>query len=1199
MNFTGFYIDGYGIFHDLTLEGLSPRLVLFSGKNEAGKSTCLSFFRHMLFGFPDRRSKASDHAHPPLSGGRHGGALFIQTGQSGQITLERYKGAKGGTVAVTLADGSLGTMDDIAPLLGGITSTVYRNVYAFSLTELQTFESLKDDKVKGALYGAAMGSGLKDLPGIRQRLQTMAKGLFVPRGQKPVINQLLRELDAIEAELKECSTQLDQYKGAKTRLLGLKEQIDTLSKGLDEMEHRRRRLSIAVQVWDEFLRKNVLEQQLGNLEMVVETFPVDGLVRMEALLEQRENIKTDLAELDEEYMLLRQRKEELSQKLDKLLLKHEGRIKTLSERARDALKAEEDIESLSHKVDSIKNSLDQVLRSLGPAWSKDKLLSSDFSIAVKKEIDEWGRRIKKAEMALEHAKALMEEKEEQKKQAVRRVGEARSRFREFENVGPIADEETYELLHSQFGLFQTSASRLEAAERRLAQTKEEKQALIRRMDEARKLIPGGITDWEALLTLKREIRKAGLLSQALKGLMRDEEHLMALVSEKEFQKDLLDEKLKDAPLGIWKWVLPALGVAVAEVLALYLLLARDEPVIGGIIFIFAMAAALVYWKTEHEKESWVQRQNSQIEERIKGLMDELSSLHKRLAGIRDKQHRVERELEEVCRRTGLPQRPGEHELLERNQQLDEAGGYLESLEGMLKDARALTGLEKELVEEIKGLRAHIKDYVDAAKGVPCLGLQEGEETARLLKELPRFFSEYKRVEGLLEKKRSCRQLLQEAEKAAKEVEESFTDAAGRLKIAGDQLEKVMGEWKAWLEERGLDQGLAPSTAMEALQKIERGSALAAELESIELDIKQRKELVEGFNSDTSQLFSSLGRQCISDTSLGRAVLEIERELEQSNKIQIQMESLEERLEQVAKKGKGGRARLEQLEEEIGSLLSEAGAGSMEEFRMLHGWFAKRKKLLEELDNARARLSVLDAEGVAAEFLKSYGDKDLLMEELNKVEAQAEALKAEQKQLYEEQAETEHLVKELSTSERLEQLKFEKEILKHRLLEQVSEWSKYAMALHLLDEARHRFELEKQPRILQDAGRFFSIITNGRYDKVIASSDGGELEVIDRAGRRKSASWLSRGTAEQLYLALRFGYILNYGLKGEPLPVIMDDILVNFDPERAGNTIDTIAELSETHQVLFFTCHPETVSKFEARLPGVQHFLIEDGRITLQ
>jgi len=45
-------------------------------------------------------------------------------------------------------------------------------------------------------------------------------------------------------------------------------------------------------------------------------------------------------------------------------------------------------------------------------------------------------------------------------------------------------------------------------------------------------------------------------------------------------------------------------------------------------------------------------------------------------------------------------------------------------------------------------------------------------------------------------------------------------------------------------------------------------------------------------------------------------------------------------------------------------------------------------------------------------------------------------------------------------------------------------------------------------------------------------------------------------------------------------VVMDDILVNFDPQRVRAAISTMLELASKHQILFFTCHPETVSLFK-------------------
>ena len=73
--------------------------------------------------------------------------------------------------------------------------------------------------------------------------------------------------------------------------------------------------------------------------------------------------------------------------------------------------------------------------------------------------------------------------------------------------------------------------------------------------------------------------------------------------------------------------------------------------------------------------------------------------------------------------------------------------------------------------------------------------------------------------------------------------------------------------------------------------------------------------------------------------------------------------------------------------------------------------------------------------------------------------------------------------------------------------------------------------------------------------------------------------MSRGTREQLYLSLRFGLIREFGERTERLPVVVDEVLVNFDPKRAGRAARAFAKLANTNQVLVFTCHPETVALF--------------------
>ena len=77
------------------------------------------------------------------------------------------------------------------------------------------------------------------------------------------------------------------------------------------------------------------------------------------------------------------------------------------------------------------------------------------------------------------------------------------------------------------------------------------------------------------------------------------------------------------------------------------------------------------------------------------------------------------------------------------------------------------------------------------------------------------------------------------------------------------------------------------------------------------------------------------------------------------------------------------------------------------------------------------------------------------------------------------------------------------------------------------------------------------MTCGRYESVFSPLGSSEIHVTDSEGRSKQPHQLSRGTREQLFLALRFGLIRELAQRSERLPVIVDEALVNFDPDR-GN-----------------------------------------------
>jgi uncharacterized protein YhaN len=143
---------------------------------------------------------------------------------------------------------------------------------------------------------------------------------------------------------------------------------------------------------------------------------------------------------------------------------------------------------------------------------------------------------------------------------------------------------------------------------------------------------------------------------------------------------------------------------------------------------------------------------------------------------------------------------------------------------------------------------------------------------------------------------------------------------------------------------------------------------------------------------------------------------------------------------------------------------------------------------------------------------------------------------------------------------------------------------------LIEATLSKFEKEHQPRVVTRAAQFFETITEGRYPEVVSGKD--TLSVISRNGERIDVVDLSTGTVQQLYLCLRFALAEEFAEKGTLLPLLMDDVLVNFDPERAVQVAQVIADVSTRHQILLLTCHPETRTLLEQAAPNTSIIELE-------
>ena len=154
----------------------------------------------------------------------------------------------------------------------------------------------------------------------------------------------------------------------------------------------------------------------------------------------------------------------------------------------------------------------------------------------------------------------------------------------------------------------------------------------------------------------------------------------------------------------------------------------------------------------------------------------------------------------------------------------------------------------------------------------------------------------------------------------------------------------------------------------------------------------------------------------------------------------------------------------------------------------------------------------------------------------------------------------------------EELGGRREALSQDLEARRQEYQALTLALEALEEANGQLRARFSPALNQRAGAIFSALTGGKYQEVTLTR---ELEASAReAGdiRPRRALTLSRGTVDQLYLAVRLA-VCQLALPGEdPAPLVLDDALSDFDDSRMALALNCLLDLSRERQVLLFTCH---------------------------
>ena len=400
--------------------------------------------------------------------------------------------------------------------------------------------------------------------------------------------------------------------------------------------------------------------------------------------------------------------------------------------------------------------------------------------------------------------------------------------------------------------------------------------------------------------------------------------------------------------------------------------------------------------------------------------------------------------------------------------------------------------------------------------------------------------------------------------------------------AARQLGEERAAWATFLKSLGLAPSLTPEAAIEHLQALRALQASLREVDKLDARIQGMKAIVE----TTVVLFAKVAfalAEPVPSADVVSGIEAMDARLDSAQELRARSETLRRELAQLEERDTLLEADLTRARSAFASVLKKYGVATFEEFVALHKRAARVSTLRAEI--AKSRLAIQSAAGVGAPYdafvaaLESTSPQEIAAR-LAIVEGQ---LADANNQL---DSASRHIggldveLSDLTSGEQLLDWESEAQRQRQQLREAYHEWLCARIGFEAVERAVSKYETTRQPAVIREAQTVFASMTGGRYVALISPVGSDDLRARDASDNERSVTnELSRGTREQLYLAMRLGLIAQYEQTAEPLPVIMDDILVNFDDMRGPLAVQALAEFAKDRQVIVMTCHESTLSLY--------------------
>ncbi|MBE8540173.1 AAA family ATPase [Geoglobus acetivorans] len=1172
------HVWAHGKLNDLELE-FSPSLNVIYGENEAGKSTLQNFIIAMVYGplrhdIKQKRYENEVLLKKPWNGERWGGTIRFRLDNGGIYEVVRDFGKKtvnvydefGNDITNKFSRTRNGDSNFAEELLG-VDKTIFKDTVFICqnmVDSLSNRESLKDR------IQAIVSTGSEDISS-KFAVEKLENAL----NKIGTRHALSKPLGSYANKLKELGDELEKSKKTFKEILEKLEELQNLRLELTQLTETKRNLEYAELV----VSKNDLEEKIKAVEETQKE--IDELMH---ILREKEILEIDKEDF-QAAVALNAKRAELSEQLRKLkaelgeyqvqMRKLESTLPVYADKVSEFIeKLEETYKELQIEKSSLesiklvvsKNDLEEKIKAVEET---QKEIDELMHILREKEILEIDKEDFQAAVALNAKRA---ELSEQLRKLKAELGEYQVQMRKLESTLPVyADKvsEFIEKLEETYKELQIEKSSLESIEDQIKALSKDKEELSKTLSELSRFKTVSEEEVNELLESKTREQYYEEWAQAKKEKIEANKLQIELLERSRYLKRR--NSLILSVLGTLMGISPVLGAPTIMVL------------IGGLLVI----AALLYLKGAPKAEE------------IDNLRKEVSKLRKELESMS-----LQDKSKELLHRFGVASK---EEFLEKYRKFKSISGKLDLIN------QDVERLQKRRDETIDKIRLHIEAVKDIFSKIG-LEFDDSEDESKINERIEKITSSIdmaiKDLKSVLEAKKSLESIRGQITRLEEEVER----VKNNLRKTEDELSRILSKYSVESFDdlkRAYDEYAKASNEISELNKLKaKRSALLGdksledyknELEELKQEIERVKDKIRLHIEAVKDIFSKIGLEFDDSedeskineriekitSSIDMAIKDLKSVLEAKKSLESirgQITRLEEEVERV-------KNNLRKTEDELSRILSKYSVESFDDLKRAYDEYAKASNEISELNKLKAKRSAL------------LGDKSLedYKNELEELKQEIERVKGDRTYIRLSKEEIKANLKEVR--ERIVQLREQIKINEGRIeileksykpIQEIEEAiAEVKEKVNELEMCRDALEIAKKTLIEaeRDFTKDFVRVLNERISPVVKMVTGkysdirvdDDLDVNVRDPEHKifaKCDYLSRGAIDQIYFILKVTIAEMLTRNYESLPLIIDDIFANYDPQRLENGLKLLIDLSAKYQVIFFTCHKYQVDLLE-------------------